>query len=106
MSGTTRDGNRWLRRTLCQAAWAVTRKKNCYLSAQFRRVAARRGIKRAVMAVAHSLLIMAYTMLKTGRAYHELGGDYLERINADQLQRYYVKRLQKLGLTVTVVPAA
>ena len=68
-------------------------------------MAARRGIKRAVMAVAHSLLIMAYTMLKTS-GYHELGGDYLERINADQLQRYYVKRLQKLGLTVTVVPAA
>jgi len=106
MSGTTRNGNKWLRRTLCQAAWAVTRKKDCYLSAQFRRLAARRGIKRAVMAVAHTMLIIAYTMLKTGRTYHELGGGYLERVNADQLQRYYVKRLQKLGLTVTVAPAA
>ena len=106
MSGATRDGNKWLRRTLCQAAWAVTRKKDCYLSAQFRRLAARRGIKRAVMAVAHTMLIIAYTMLKTGRTYHELGGSYLERVNADQLQRYYVKRLQKLGLTVTVAPAA
>jgi len=84
----------------------VTRKKDCYLASQFRRVAARRGMKRAVMAVAHSMLIIAYTMLKTGRTYHELGGNYLERINADQLQRYYVKRLQKLGLTVTVAPAA
>jgi transposase len=106
MSGATRDGNKWLRRTLCQAAWAVTRKKDCYLSAQFRRLAARRGIKRAVMAVAHTMLIIAYTMLKTGRTYHELGGSYLERVNADQLQRYYVKRLQKLGLTVTVASAA
>ena len=106
MSGATRDGNKWLRRTLCQAAWAVTRKKDCYLSAQFRRLAARRGIKRAVMAVAHTMLIIAYTMLKTGRTYHELGGSYLERVNADQLQQYYVKRLQKLGLTVTVAPAA
>ena len=106
MSGTTRDGNKWLRRTLCQGAWAVTRKKDCYLASQFRRVAARRGMKRAVMAVAHSMLIIAYTMLKTDRTYHELGGNYLERINADQLQRYYVKRLQKLGLTVTVAPAA
>jgi len=58
-SGATRDGNKWLRRTLCQAAWAVTRKKDCYLAAQFRRLAARRGIKRAVMAVAHTMLIIA-----------------------------------------------
>jgi len=106
MSGTTREGNKWLRRTLCQAAWAVTRKKDCYLSAQFRRLAARRGMKRAVMAVAHTMLIIAYSMLKTGRSYHELGGNYLEQINKDQLQRYFVKRLQKLGLTVTVAPAA
>jgi len=106
ISGATRDGNKWLRRTLCQAAWAVTRKKDCYLSAQFRRLAARRGTKRAVMAVAHTMLIIAYTMLKTGRSYHELGGNYLEQINKDQLQRYFVKRLQKLGLTVTVAPAA
>jgi transposase len=102
MSGTTRDGNKWLRRTLCQAAWAVTRKKDCYLSSQFRRLAARRGMKRAVMAVAHSMLVIAYTMLKTNRPYQELGATYLEHINRDQLQRYYVKRLQRLGLTVTV----
>jgi transposase len=55
-----RNGNKWLRRTLCQVAWAVTRKKDCYLSVQFRRLAARRGIKRAVMAVAHTMLVMGY----------------------------------------------
>jgi len=103
-SGKTRDGNKWLRRTLCQAAWAVTRKKNCYLSAQFKRLAGRRGVKRAVMAVAHTMLVIGYHMLKTGQTYHELGGDYLERINKDQLQRYLVKRLQRLGLKVTVEP--
>jgi len=107
-SGRTRDGNKWLRRSLCQAAWAVTRKKNCYLSAQFKRLAARRGVKRAVVAVAHSLLIIAYHMLKTGSSYHELGGNYLEQVHKDQLQRYFVKRLQRLGLKVTVeaVPEA
>jgi len=107
-SGRTRDGNKWLRRSLCQAAWAVTRKKDCYLSAQFKRLAARRGVKRAVMAVAHTMLIIGYHMLKTGHGYHELGGTYLEQINKDQLQRYYVKRLQRLGLKVTVeaVPEA
>jgi transposase len=106
LSGATRDGNKWLRRTLCQVAWAVTRKKDCYLSAQFKRLAARRGVKRAVMAVAHSMLIIGYTMLKTSRSYHELGGGYLEQINKEQLQRYFVKRLQHLGLTVSVAPAA
>ena len=105
MSGKMRDGNKWLRRSLCQAAWAVTRQKHCYLSAQFKRLAARRGVKRAVMAVAHTMLIIGYHMLKTGQNYHELGGDYLERINKDQLQRYYVRRLQTLGLKVTVEPA-
>lgn len=104
-SGKTRDGNKWLRRSLCQAAWAATRKKNCYLSAQFKRLAARRGMKRAVMAVAHTMLIIGYHMLKTGRSYHELGGNYLEQINKDQLQRYFMKRLQRLGLKVTVEAA-
>lgn len=106
LSGTTRDGNKWLRRSLCQVAWAVTRKKDCYLSAQFKRLAARRGAKRAVMAVAHSMLIIGYTMLKTGQSYRELGGTYLEQINKDQLQRYFVKRLQRLGLMVSVESAA
>lgn len=107
-TGRTRNGNKWLRRSLCQAAWAVTRKKDCYLSAQFKRLAARRGVKRAVMAVAHTMLIIGYYMLKTGRGYHELGGNYLEQINKDQLQRYFLRRLQRLGLKVTVepVPAA
>lgn len=106
ISGTTRDGNKWLRRALCQVAWAASRKKDCYLSAQFRRLAARRGIKRAVMAVAHTILVIGYAMLKTGRSYYELGGGYLEQINKNQLQRYYVKRLRRLGLSVQVQPVA
>lgn len=104
-SGKTRDGNKWLRRTLCQAAWAVSRKKNCYLSSQFKRITARRGPKRALMAVAHTMLLIGYHMLKTGQGYHELGGNYLEQINKDQLQRHFVKRLQKLGFKVTVEPS-
>ena len=99
MSGKTRHGNRVADGArLCQGAWAVTRMKDCYLAAQFRRITARRGRKRAVMAVAHSMLIIAYTMLKTGHNYHELGGSYLDQINRDQLQRYFVKRLESSGL--------
>ena len=63
-------------------------------------------VRSIAMAVAHTMLTIAYTMPKTGRSYHELGGNYLEHINRDQLQPYLVKRLQKLGLTVTVAPAA
>jgi transposase len=103
-SGKTRDGNKWLRRSLCQAAWAAARTKDCYLSAQFKRLTARRGMKRALMAVAHSMLIIGYHILKTGHGYRELGGNYLEQINKDQLQRYLVKRLERLGLRVSLEP--
>ena len=83
----------------------MSRKKNCYLSSQFKRIAARRGPKRALMAVAHTMLVIGYHMLKTGQGYYELGGNYLERINKNQLRRHFVKRLQKLGFKVTVEPS-
>jgi transposase len=105
-SGVTRDGNRWLRRTLCQAAWAASHKKDCYLSSQFKRIAARRGPKRAIIAVAHSILIVAYTMLKRDKSYLELGVDFFDQIHKQQIQKHLVRRLQQLGLTVTVQPAA
>jgi transposase len=103
-SGKTRDGNKWLRRSLCQAAWAASRAKDCYLAAQFKRLAARRGLKRALMALAHRLLIIGYSMLKSGQGYRELGGNYLDPTHKDQLQRYFVKRLQRLGLRVSLEP--
>ena len=101
-SGKTRKGNKWLRRALCQAAWAAARTKDCYLSAQFKRLVGRRGMKRGLVAVAHSMLIIAYYVLKTGQGYRELGGNYLEQINKEQLQRYLVKRLERLGLRVSI----
>ena len=99
---TRREGNRWVRRTLCQAAWAVTRKKDCYLAAQFKRIAARRGIKRALMAVAHSMLVIVYNTLKCDHPYRELGGNFFEQIQKERLQAYFIRKLQALGLTVTV----
>jgi transposase len=103
-SGKTRNGNTWLRRALCEAAWGASHTKNTYLAAQFRRLAARRGVKRATMAVAHTILIIAYQMLKNQCDYQELGGDYFDRLRGDGLKRYYVKRLQQLGLNVTAEP--
>jgi len=102
LSGKPHKGNTWLRRSLCQAAWAASHTKATYLSARFRRLAARKGKKRAIVAVAHSILIILYQVLKTKQPYRELGADYLDRINAVQLKRYFVKRLENLGLQVTV----
>lgn len=103
-SGKTRDGNKWLRRSLCQAAWAASRKKDCYLATQFKRLAGRRGLKRALVAVAHTLLVIGYHILKSGAGYRELGAHYLEQSHKEQLQRYFVKRLQRLGLRVSLEP--
>ena len=68
----------WLRRTMCEVAWAAAHTKDTYFAAQFRRIAARRGKKRALIAVAHSVLVAAYYMLKYKRHYHELGGDFFD----------------------------
>jgi transposase len=102
LSGTSRKGNAWLRRSFCQAAWAASHTKATYLAARFRRLAARKGKKRALVAVGHSILVRVYHMLKTKRPYGELGADYLDRIKADQLKRYFLKRLEQLGVQVTV----
>lgn len=100
----TTKGNVWLRRGLAEAAWAAARSKGTYLGAQYRRLAARRGKKRALMAVAHSLLVIFYHMLKTGEPYRDLGADYFERLHPERLQRYLVKRLEALGFDVALRP--
>jgi transposase len=99
-SGRTRKGSAWLRRHLCQSAWGVSTKQNNYLSALFRRLAARRGVKRATIAVAHAILVIAYQILKNGVEYHELGADYFDRLNPVRLTRRLVKRLEGLGFQV------
>jgi transposase len=104
LGGKTRKGSPWLRRMACQCAWAAARTKNTYLSAQFRRVAARRGCKRAIIAVAHSLVIIGYYLQKNQRNYEDLGGDYFDRIDSDSLKRYFIRRLEKLGHKVTLAP--
>lgn len=101
-SGKTRRGSVWLRRVLCEAAWAASHCKRSYFRAQFHRLAGKKGKKRALIAVAHSVLVVAYTLLKRGCAYQDLGTDYFERINQDQLTRYHLKKLQRLGYTVTL----
>jgi transposase len=102
LSGKARNGCVWVRRSLCQAAWAASHTKNTYLSAQFRRLAARKGKKRAIVAVAHTILIILFHMLKNQQPYQDLGADYFDRRNVEQLKRSLIRRLERLGLQVTV----
>jgi transposase len=104
-SGRTTKGNAWLRVTLVQCAWAASHTKGTYLSAQYKRLAARRGKKRALVAVGHTLLGIVYAVLKKKGTYQELGADYLDRQDKEGLARRLLKRLEKLGVKVTVEPA-
>ena len=101
-SGKTCKGSRWLRRTLVQAAWAATHTKGSYFQAQYRRLVGRRGKKRALVAVAHSLLIVVHHVLRTGEPYVDLGADYFDRLDTKRLKRYHVRRLEALGYEVTL----
>jgi transposase len=98
--GRMTDGNRFLKSTLTQCAWAASRKKDSYFSAQHRRIASRRGIKRATMAVAHTQLCICWELLKHGQCYQDLGRDYFDHLNEDRVKRQMVKRLEKLGYEV------
>lgn len=104
--GTIRKGNPWLRQTVCQAAWAASRTKNTYFQAQFRRLASRRGRKRALIAVAHSLLIVAYQIMRTHTSYRELGSAHFDQLRPERLKSYLLKRLLALGYIAVLQPAA
>jgi transposase len=103
----TGKGNTALRHALVEAAHAVARsKKDSYLGAQYRRIASRRGKKRAVIAVAHSILTIAYTLLRDGTTYQDLGATYFDDRDKEQIVRRTIQRLERLNLKVTVEAAA
>lgn len=99
-SGKTPKGNRWLRRALMEPAWSATREKEGYLAALYRRLTPRRGKKRAAVAVARTILVAAWHILKEDVAFKDLGGDYFERLNEERTRSTLVKRLEKLGYEV------
>ena len=103
-SAKTGKANRWLRRVLVQCAWAASRTKGTYFGAQYRQIAKRRGKKRAIIAVAHSLLTTIYHMLKYRTPYRDLGGDFFDKIDPARKTRYHVKRLEELGHQVILAP--
>ena len=101
-SGKTRKGNRVLRTGLVQAAHAVSHTKNNYLVAQYHRLAARRGKKKALVAVAHSILVIAYHILKRKQVYQDLGGNYFDEQDPEKTAQRLAKRIEKLGYQVTM----
>jgi transposase len=102
-SGRTRRGSPWLRSALVQAAKAAG-KTRTYLGAQYRRIAARRGANRAAVAVAHSIIVIAYHMLTRGEDYHDLGGNYFDDRQRDHVRTRLTHRLEALGYSVHLTP--
>jgi transposase len=100
-----RHATPWLKTTLIQAAWAATRKKDSYLRAQFLRLKSRRGPKKAIVAVAASMLTAAYFMLRDGVAYRDLSGRYFTQRDKTEMTNRLVRRLRDLGVTVEVKAA-
>jgi transposase len=103
-SGKTKPGNQALKTTLCQAAWAASRTKGTYLSAQYRQLVRRRGKKRAIIAVAHSIIISAYHMLSRHEVYRELGDNYFDERKKAAVVNRLTRRLSKLGYAVRLEP--
>jgi transposase len=101
-TGRSRRGNRWLRQAVVQAGWAAAHTKKTYLGARYRRVCRRRGPKRALLAVGHTLLVIVYQVLRQRAAYRELGADYYDRLQPGRLTRHLVHRLEQLGHKVTL----
>jgi transposase len=101
-SGKTRKGNRWLRTTLVEAAHGAAHTKDTYLASQYHRLVGRRGKKRALVAVGHSLLVISHYILKRRQAYYDLGSNYFDELHRQRMERNLVKRLEHLGYKVTL----
>lgn len=101
-SGRTRKGNQALRAVLNQVAHAAAKTKNTYFSAQYHRLAGRRGAKKAIVAVAHSILVVAYHLIERNEPYKELGSDYFDKRNVETTAKRLTKRLENLGFQVSL----
>ena len=102
LSGKTGKGSQWLRAALIEAAHGAARSKGTYLGEQYRRLSKRIGKKKALIAVAHSILIIIYHILKEEKTYQELGSTYFEERDHDAIKRRAIRNLERLGYQVTL----
>ena len=100
-----RRGGKWLKTTMVQAAWAAIKVKGSYLQAQFHRLRARRGAKKAIIAVAASMLTAAWHMLRDGTEWHDLGAAHFDRADAHKTAIRLIRRLQQIGYAVQLTPS-
>jgi transposase len=105
LNGKPRKGSRWLRQVLVEAAHVAAKTKQTYLAAQYRRIAARRGKKRALMALGHTILIMVYYVLTRKQPYQDLGTAYFDKLEQHRVQQRLVHRLERLGYQVSLQPS-
>lgn len=105
LSAGTTGGNRWVRAILGEVVWVISRTKGTYLAAQFQRLMRRRGKYKAVIAVAHTVLVIIYHMLRDHVPYADLGPDYFDQLDKARIERHHVRRLEQLGYAVTLAPA-
>jgi transposase len=99
-----RDGNRYLRGALLQASWAAVKQTDTFLAAFYPRLAARRGKKKAIVAVAHKILVIVYTLLKTGQVYQERGATALDERQKERIVHPLERRIAQLGYQVHLEP--
>jgi transposase len=105
LNGKTRKGSRWLRQVLVEAAHVAAKTKGTYLAAQYRRIAARRGKKRALMALGHTILIIVYYVLARKQPYQDLGTAYFDQLEQHRVQQRLVHRLERMGYQVSLQPS-
>jgi hypothetical protein len=89
---------------LCEVAQAIARTSDNYLAALYLRIAHRRGKERATLAMARAVLVILYQLLRARKPHTDLGADYFDRLDTEQLQHRYVQRLEQLGYTITLTP--
>ena len=104
LSGKTTNGNPYLRGVLAEVVWAISHTKANYLSAHYHRLARRRGKQKAVVAVAHSVLVILYHVLRDKQPYTDLGADYFDKLDIKKVERHHIRRLEQLGYTVSLTP--
>lgn len=104
-SGKTRKGSKWLRQVLVEIAHVASKTKYTYLAAQYQRIAARRGKKRALVALGHSILVMVYHILTSKQPYHDLGAAHFDKRDQQRVERRLVHRLERLGYQVVLQPS-
>ncbi len=102
-SSRIRKGNKHLKETMVQVAWAVSRTKSTYLGAKYRALAMRRGKQRAIIAIGRKTLIVCFPMLKENKTFQELGVDFLDKLEPERKVKYHAKRLEELGYQVEIV---